>query len=81
MAEPAARAGLTLARTECFGLSYAQTLADWRARFEARWPQIEALGFDEKFRRLWVYYLCYCQAGFAEGATDVGFYLLRKPGA
>ena len=81
MAEQAARAGLTLVKTECFGQSYAQTLADWRVRFEARWPQIEALGFDEKFRRLWNYYLCYCQAGFAEGATDVGFYLLRKTGA
>ena len=81
IAEQAERAGLTLVKSECFGLSYAQTLADWRTRFDARWPQIEAQGFDEKFRRLWTYYLCYCRAGFAEGATDVGFYLLKKSGA
>ncbi len=81
IAEQASSAGLILAKSETFGMSYARTLADWRVRFEARWPQIEAQGFDEKFRRLWVYYLCYCQAGFMEGATDVGFYLLRKPGA
>jgi cyclopropane-fatty-acyl-phospholipid synthase len=81
IAEQAARAGLRLSKTECFGLSYARTLEDWRARFEARWPEVAALGFDEKFRRLWTYYLCYCEAGFREGATDVGFYLLQKPEA
>ncbi len=81
IAEQALAAGLTLEKTETFGLSYARTLADWRVRFEARWPQIEAQGFDEQFRRLWDYYLCYCEAGFTEGATDVGFYLLRKSGA
>ncbi len=81
IAEYSVAAGLTLEKTETFGLSYARTLADWRVRFEARWPQIEAQGFDEQFRRLWDYYLCYCEAGFTEGATDVGFYLLRKSGA
>lgn len=81
IAEQAARAGLNLVRTEAFGLSYARTLAEWRARFEARWPEIAALGFDARFRRLWTYYLCYCEAGFREGVTDVGFYLLQKPGA
>jgi cyclopropane-fatty-acyl-phospholipid synthase len=81
IAEQAARAGLRLAKVENFGLSYARTLAEWRTRFEVRWPQISALGFDEKFRRLWTYYLCYCEAGFREDATDVGFYLLEKQGA
>jgi cyclopropane-fatty-acyl-phospholipid synthase len=81
IAEQAARAGLKLIRVQPFGGSYARTLAEWRARFQARWPEIAALGFDEKFRRLWTYYLCYCEAGFHEGVTDVGFYLLQKPGA
>ena len=72
-------AGLRVASVERFGLSYAETLREWRRRFEARWPEIEALGFDEKFRRLWTYYLCYCEAGFREGATDVRFYLLESP--
>ncbi|WP_298357302.1 cyclopropane-fatty-acyl-phospholipid synthase family protein [Rhodoblastus sp.] len=80
IAEQAARAGLELIRAEPFGGSYARTLAEWRARFEARRSEIAALGFDEKFRRLWTYYLCYCEAGFREGVTDVGFYLLQKPG-
>jgi cyclopropane-fatty-acyl-phospholipid synthase len=81
IAEQAARAGLKLVRTENFGRSYARTLGQWRARFEARWPEIAALGFDAKFRRLWTYYLCYCEAGFLQGVTDVGLYLMQKPDA
>jgi cyclopropane-fatty-acyl-phospholipid synthase len=50
---------------------YARTLADWRLAFEASWPQIAALGFDEPFRRLWRMYLCYCEAGFLAGNIDV----------
>ena len=81
MREQAARAGLRLAETEFFGLSYARTLAEWRRRFDAAWNEIAAQGFDERFRRLWTYYLCYCEAGFLESATDVGFYLFEKPEA
>ena len=44
----------------------------------AAWPQIEALGFDAAFRRLWTYYLCYCEAGFTEEAIDVGFFVLKR---
>ena len=80
MAEQAARAGLRIVAVESFGQSYAQTLAEWRKRFEANWGEISTLGFDDRFRRLWTYYLCYCEAGFREKATDVGFYLLEKPG-
>ena len=73
-----AGAGLTLTHAETFGDSYARTLADWRARFLAHWPQIEALGFDERFRRLWSYYLAYCEAGFLEDAIDVGLYVVER---
>jgi cyclopropane-fatty-acyl-phospholipid synthase len=79
MREQAARAGLLLEKMECFGQSYAQTLAIWRERFEDAWPRISKLGFDERFRRMWRLYLCYCEAGFAEGIVDVGIYKLRKP--
>jgi cyclopropane-fatty-acyl-phospholipid synthase len=65
------RAGLRLVERESFGASYALTLAEWRRRFHARWPDAAALGFDERFRRLWDYYLAYCQAGFAERTIDV----------
>ena len=71
MAAHAARAGLRVVASERFGESYALTLAEWRRRFHARWPEATALGFDERFRRLWDYYLAYCEAGFAEGTIDV----------
>lgn len=71
------RAGLRLVKHESFGLSYARTLAEWRRRFHARWPEIAALRFDDRFRRLWDYYLGYCAAGFLEGVTDVGLYCVE----
>ncbi len=72
-----AKAGFNLTAREHFGKSYARTLAEWRARFHARWPTIANLGFDERFRRLWHYYLCYCEAGFEEGSINVGLYTLE----
>lgn len=77
----AAQAGLQVTRSETFGQSYALTLAEWRHRFLRAWPRIEALGFDENFRRLWVYYLCYCEAGFRTGRVDVGLYTLTHTDA
>ena len=73
----AGRAGLTLHTAELFGMSYAATLVEWRRRFLQAWPTIAALGFDEAFRRLWEYYLCYCEAGFRSGRVDVGLYTLE----
>jgi cyclopropane-fatty-acyl-phospholipid synthase len=78
MAETAARAGLKLVHAEVFGESYARTLAEWRRRFHAAWPEIATQGFDENFRRLWDYYLCYCEAGFLEEAIDVGLYVFER---
>lgn len=72
----AAAAGLKPARAMHFGESYALTLADWRARFLAAWPRLLELGFDERFKRLWLYYLSYCEAGFRAGTIDVGLYEL-----
>jgi len=69
-----ARAGLKLIKTEFFADSYLRTLVEWQRRFHMAWPAIQKLGFDEKFKRMWDYYLSYCQAGFAAGALDVGFY-------
>ena len=70
------RAGLHVVHRESFGRSYARTLAEWRRRFHANWADIAALGFDDRFRRLWEYYLCYCEAGFAEGTIDVSHYVI-----
>jgi cyclopropane-fatty-acyl-phospholipid synthase len=54
-----------------FGLDYARTLAEWAERFQAAWSEIRPLGFDERFRRLWRFYLSYCEAGFSTARTDV----------
>jgi cyclopropane-fatty-acyl-phospholipid synthase len=66
-----ARAGLEWGAVSRFGQNYAQTLAEWGARFEAAWEDIRALGYDERFRRLWRFYLSYCEAAFTTGRTDV----------
>jgi cyclopropane-fatty-acyl-phospholipid synthase len=72
------RVGLTLQRERAFGLDYARTLVQWRERFRAAWPEIRPLGFDERFRRLWEYYLAYCEAGFRTGNIDVRQMLFTK---
>ncbi len=80
MHQRASEAGLEFETIERFGGSYAVTLAEWRRRFEAAWPEIAKLGFDERFRRMWRYYLTYCEIGFERGLIDVGLYRLRKSG-
>lgn len=79
MREFGEKVGLQLEAVETFGLSYAKTLRLWRERFLERWPMIAQLGYDEHFKRKWVYYLSYCEAGFAEGSIDVGIYQYRRP--
>ncbi|MDQ3403835.1 MAG: cyclopropane-fatty-acyl-phospholipid synthase family protein [Actinomycetota bacterium] len=54
-----------------FGLDYAETLKQWRVRFLDHWQDVSALGFDETFRRMWEFYLGYCEAGFRSGYIDV----------
>lgn len=76
LAESARKAGLRIVETECFADGYALTLAEWRRRMLLAWPQIAAQGFDARFRRLWEYYLCYCEAGFHVRTIDVGLYKL-----
>ncbi|WP_420405337.1 class I SAM-dependent methyltransferase [Nisaea sp.] len=63
--------GLECVADDGFGSHYARTLAMWRERFHARWHEIAPLGFDERFRRMWDYYLCYCEGGFRAGNIDV----------
>jgi cyclopropane-fatty-acyl-phospholipid synthase len=74
----AARAGLDVVETKAFGVDYARTLALWRERFVAVRPRLRALGFDERFERMWLFYLAYCEAGFLAGSTDVVQFLLRR---
>ena len=62
-----------------FGYHYAQTLREWRKRFIENEDKISKLGYDVHFRRSWIYYLCYCEAGFEEGYTGDVHLLLTKP--
>src|SRR5215467_853370 len=63
--------GVPVIRERIFGQDYAKTLATWRNNFRAAWPGLTKLGFDDRFRRLWEYYLAYCEAGFLSGNIDV----------
>ncbi len=63
--------GVPVIRERIFGQDYARTLAIWRKNFRAAWPNLMPSGFDDRFRRLWEYYLSYCEAGFLSGNIDV----------
>jgi cyclopropane-fatty-acyl-phospholipid synthase len=71
---------LGLIALQDFGESYARTLQAWRERFLAKLPEVRALGFDERFIRLWTFYLAYCEGGFRERSIGVSHLLLAKPG-
>ena len=71
-------AGLRLAQETVFGESYARTLARWRQHFLEAWPRIAHLSFDERFKRMWEYYLGYCEAGFRAGSINVGQLLIER---
>ncbi len=71
---------LALIQLEDFGLGYARTLEAWRDRFLAALPQVRAQGYDERFIRMWEFYLAYCEGGFRERSIGVAQLLLAKPG-
>jgi len=79
MVDAAARAGkLRLVNLEDFGGSYATTLAHWRSRFMSRLDQVRGQGYDERFIRMWEFYLCYCEGGFLERSiSDVQLLFAR----
>ena len=70
--------GVPLKEEREFALDYAQTLALWRERFFTAWPQLLPLGFDERFKRTWSYYLSYCEAGFRSKNIDVRQMIFSK---
>lgn len=70
--------GLQWGAEHDFGPSYARTLAGWHRRFEDAWPRIAALGFDERFHRMWRFYLSYCEAGFRTGRLGVRQIVLSR---
>ena len=74
----AAKHNLTLLRDDNFGLDYAKTLRHWQNRFNHVRKQVQAQGFDERFLRMWRYYLSYCEAGFLAGRIDLHQIVLRE---
>ena len=74
----AALAGFKVVDEFAFGMDYAHTLRLWRDKFLAEKPQVLALGFDERFIRIWEFYLAYCEAAFAKKNTDVVQFTLQK---
>lgn len=74
-------AGLEVVDSHAFGPDYARTLALWRERFTAKLDAVRAQGFDDRFVRLWTFYLAYCEAGFSQGSTDVLQFTLRHAAA
>ena len=80
LAAKARSSDLALVHLEDFGPSYARTLHDWRERFLARREDVRAQGFDERFLRMWTFYLAYCEGGFRERSIGVAHVLMAKPG-
>ncbi|SOE39735.1 SAM-dependent methyltransferase [Delftia acidovorans] len=77
--QEARRAGLVVERRMAFGRDYAETLRRWGQAFDHNLDAVRAQGFDERFVRIWTFYLAYCEAAFDTGNTDVVQFTLRKP--
>jgi cyclopropane-fatty-acyl-phospholipid synthase len=73
------KAGLAVARSVEFGPSYGQTLRRWHETFNDRWDEIALLGFDDRFRRMWNFYLTSCAATFESRNCDVTQITVKKP--
>lgn len=76
--EQLAEAGLRHDGVAYFGQDYARTCREWSRAFNDRWHEIQPLGFDEQFRRLWNFYLSYCEAGFSDGRINVGQFQVTR---
>jgi cyclopropane-fatty-acyl-phospholipid synthase len=74
----AKKAGFFVVDAFEFGQDYAHTLRLWAQQFKATQAQVRALGFDERFERIWEFYLSYCEAAFTQGSTQVVQFTLKK---
>ncbi len=70
--------GLKCLEVLSFSKSYAKTLNIWNSQFQKSWQDVSAFGFDIKFKRMWEFYLSYCETGFLSGSTDVSHFLIKK---
>ena len=70
--------GLGFEESLSFKKSYAKTLNLWNKKFQSSWSSIEQEGFNIRFKKMWEYYLSYCEAGFLTGATDVSQFIIKR---
>ena len=71
---------LTLEHIDNIGIHYAETLREWRRRFNAKEDYVRAIGFDDVFLRVWNYYLTYCEAGFDSQTENCLILVFSRPG-
>ena len=79
LAQQVEKAGLNVVKSIEFGESYSQTLRRWHDTFNDKWDQVVAMGFDDRFRRMWNFYLTSCAATFHYGNCDVTQITISKP--
>ena len=72
------KVGLEFKEIKSFGLSYAKTLNLWNQQFQNSWEELAQLGFNVRFKRMWEYYLSYCETGFLSKSTDVSHFLINR---
>ncbi len=72
------KVGLEFKEIKSFGLSYAKTLKFWNTEFQNSWQELVKLGFNDRFKRKWEFYLAYCETGFITESTDVSHFLINK---
>ena len=70
--------GISWSEAQSFKNSYAKTLNIWNNKFQMVWPNISEQGFSIRFKKMWEYYLSYCEAGFVSGATDVSQFIIKN---
>jgi cyclopropane-fatty-acyl-phospholipid synthase len=75
------RAGMNVMGSVEFGKSYSQTLRRWHETFNARWADVQKMGFDDRFRRMWNFYLTSCAGAFEGANCDVTQITIARPAA
>lgn len=76
----AEKTDMVVRQIDDFGFDYARTLKDWRKRFSSSYESLMKKGYDETFKRLWEFYLCYCEGGFLERSISVVHVVATRPG-
>lgn len=76
----AEKTDMVVRQIDDFGFDYARTIKDWRKRFNSSYEDLHKKGYDETFKRLWEFYLCYCEGGFLERSISVVHVVATRPG-